>query len=81
MLKEKRATGPANQQKFNLYAGNGVYLAAMSHESVTQHSGRADGSTQTSFNEINALSMTRAEAVSACRMARKQGVNSWLVAA
>lgn len=77
----QKYSSAASKQKFYVYAGCGVYLSALSHESVTQQSGRAAGSTQTSFTEIQALALPRAEAVSACRMARKQGVASWLVAA
>ena len=70
----------AKKQQFNVYAGGGVYLSAMS--SVSERAGgRLRCESYASFQAIKPLALPRAEAIRACHMARAQGVQSWLVAA
>ena len=69
-------------QKFNVYAGGGVYLSAMSGASHQNKSiGRGYGEVASCYAEIKPLALSRDDAVRACHVARAQGVQSWLVAA
>ena len=67
-------------QLFNVYAGDGVYLSAMSGSSVSTPKGPWKGAALGYYSPIKPLSLTRAEAVRACHVARAQGVPAWLVA-
>ena len=68
-------------KKFNLYAGGGVFLSAMSqfHSVVAREPALAYGETHSTYSEIKPLALSRSDAIRACHMARAQGVNSWLV--
>ena len=69
-------------QKFNVYAGGGVFLSALSHVGTdARKNGRAIGESHAIYTPIMPLALPRDEAIRACHMARAQGVNSWLVAA
>ena len=69
-------------QKFNVYAGGGVFLSALSHVGTdARKKGRAIGESHALYTPIMPLALPRDEAIRACHMARAQGVNSWLVAA
>ena len=69
-------------QKFNVYAGCGVYLSAMSGCSrQSEIDGHIYGKSAARYGEIKPLELNRADAIRACHVARAQGVQSWLVAA
>lgn len=86
-MSNKKSSLEANQ-KFNVYAGGGVFLSAMTAGSSDLNAGRRIGVSHSNFGvircehgEIKPLALNRADAVRACYMARAQGVQSWLVAA
>ena len=67
-------------QKFNIYAGGGVFLSAMvSNSEKSSIDGHTYGATSARYGEIRPLALPRDEAIRACHMARAQGVLSWLV--